>query len=97
MYNHNNSPTIHVNVRTVRSEHEDPDAERQRLWSEYQDQEATAASNDGHGSAVYDLSSSTTTMEYDVVACESFVEDKGCWIRNMPDEIKAANPQFVPS
>ena len=41
--------------------------------------------------------SSVTTCEYDVVACKDFVEEKGCWIQNMPEEIKRANPQFVPS
>jgi len=37
------------------------------------------------------------TMEYDVVKCEDYVEDIGCWIRHMPDEIRRANPNFVPS
>jgi hypothetical protein len=38
-----------------------------------------------------------TTYEYDVVACEDYVEDMHCWIRNMPEEIKRANPSFVPT
>jgi hypothetical protein len=38
-----------------------------------------------------------TTIEYDVVACEDFIEDIGCWVRNMPDEIKKVNPHFVPT
>jgi len=36
-------------------------------------------------------------LEYDVVACDDFVEDKGCWVRNMPEEIRLSNPDFVPS
>lgn len=40
---------------------------------------------------------STTYTEYDVVACADYVEDMNCWIRNMPDEIKRANPNFVPT
>ena len=89
------SPTIHVNVRTIRTK-EDRQAEAERMWRDYKEEEAAADATNGHGQTVYDFSP-VTTMEYDVVACESFVEDKGCWIRNMPDEIKAANPQFVPS
>lgn len=48
------------------------------------------------GEEKYDLSVKTT-YEYDVVACEDFVKDDGCWVRNMPEEIKLANPDFVPS
>ena len=40
---------------------------------------------------------STTYTEYDVVACTDYVEEMNCWIRNMPDEIKRANPNFVPT
>ena len=40
---------------------------------------------------------STTYTEYDVVACADYVEDINCWVRNMPDEIKRANPNFVPT
>ena len=65
------------------------------MWREYKAEEA-GADDDGHGKSVYDLSP-VTTYEYDVVACESFVEDKGCWVRNMPEEIRKANPDFVPS
>ena len=49
-----------------------------------------------HGETKYDLSPVTTT-EYDVVKCEDFVQDTGCWVRNMPEEIRKANPNFVPS
>lgn len=105
------SPTIHVNVRTIRTE-EDRQREIERMWSEHAaeteraEAEAAAAAASSsedeedqqplHGATTYDLGSSTT-IEYDVVACEDFVEDKGCWVRNMPQEIKDANPHFVPS
>ena len=48
------------------------------------------------GEKQYDLSG-TTSYEYDVVECEDFVEDKDAWIRNMPEEIRIANPDFVPT
>lgn len=92
------SPTIHVNVRTIRTE-KDRQAEAQRMWKDYKAEEEQAAAGDGdalHGQTVYDLSP-VTTYEYDVVACESFVQDEGCWIRNMPEEIRKANPDFVPT
>eukprot|EP00620_Florenciella_sp_RCC1587_P016069 CAMPEP_0182561196 /NCGR_PEP_ID=MMETSP1324-20130603/3722_1 /TAXON_ID=236786 /ORGANISM="Florenciella sp., Strain RCC1587" /LENGTH=248 /DNA_ID=CAMNT_0024773743 /DNA_START=123 /DNA_END=869 /DNA_ORIENTATION=- len=37
------------------------------------------------------------TTEYDVIKCADFVEDRGCWVRNMPEEIKRMNPEFVPT
>eukprot|EP00536_Pseudo-nitzschia_multiseries_P013951 jgi/Psemu1/291161/fgenesh1_pg.634_\ len=43
------------------------------------------------------VTNTITTIEYDVVECEDFVLDKGCWVRNMPDEIKTVNPGFVPT
>jgi hypothetical protein len=100
------SPTIHVNIRTNR-ENKD---EMKRLWSEHveetrkAEEKMTAASSDENdvqenkliGEKKYDLSVKTT-YEYDVVACNDFVEDIGCWIRNMPEEIKLANPNFVPT
>lgn len=39
----------------------------------------------------------TTTIEYDIVKCADFVLEKGCWVRNMPEEIKRVNPDFVPT
>jgi len=39
----------------------------------------------------------TTTIEYDVVKCADFVLDQGSWVRNMPEEIKRLNPDFVPT
>jgi len=90
------SPTIHVNVRTQRDE-----AEMARMWREHESETSKARATGGeegtlHGETVYDLSP-VTTIEYDVVACEDFVEDKGCWVRNMPAEIRKANPDFVPT
>lgn len=92
------TPTIHVNVRTVKQ-----DNVVQQIMEEHKAEEENAENAQKgedeeplHGKTVYDMSS-TTTIEYDVVACEDFVEDKGCWVRNMPEEIKAANPNFVPT
>lgn len=48
------------------------------------------------GENKYDLTP-VTTYEYDVVKCEDFVLEQDCWIKNMPEEIKKANPNFVPS
>lgn len=90
-----------MNVRTIRTP-EDRQAETERMWKDYKAEEAGAAAVAGdqgdamHGKTVYDLSP-VTTMEYDVVACASFVEDKGAWVRNMPEEIRRANPDFVPT
>ena len=128
------SPTIHANIRMV-----EQNEVMDRLYMEHQaeeEQAALAAASESNnqeekdssplvGKTVYDLSSATT-IEYDVVACEDFIEDKGCWyvlfckvklpfcpkrplelnsliasspsrIRNMPEEIKLANPNFVPT
>lgn len=94
------SPTIHVNVRTSRT---DSDKEKvARMWNEHEDETAKAEADspgekDGlHGKTVYDLSP-VTTYEYDVVKCQDFVQDTGAWIRNMPKEIRDANPDFVPT
>jgi hypothetical protein len=99
------SPTIHVNVRTIRTPEEEDrrHGEVERMWTEHaaetERQEALLLVDDGTVGTekVYDLSPVITTYEYDVVKCEDYKEDKGCWIRNMPKEIKDANPDFVPS
>ena len=49
-----------------------------------------------YGQEKYNLQPKVT-MEYDVVKCEDYVQDMGCWIRHMPDEIRRANPNFIPS
>jgi hypothetical protein len=97
------SPTIHVNVRTIRNV-EDRQREVERMWREHKDETQRAMENsdgadgDGplYGETKYDLTP-VTTYEYDVVKCEDFVSDPGCWVRNMPQEIREANPDFVPS
>jgi hypothetical protein len=96
------SPTIHVNVRTVRSDSDKEQAAR--MWQEHEAETAKAQDSASsspeteslHGETVYDLTP-VTTYEYDVVKCQDFVQDTGCWIRNMPREIREANPDFVPS
>jgi hypothetical protein len=49
-----------------------------------------------HGNTIYDVQP-VTTYEYDVVSCQDYREDIGCWIRHMPEEIRKANPNFIPS
>lgn len=103
------SPTIHVNIRTIRPA-EDREAEIQRMWQEHEaetkraeeraadvDKDASGGDDELHGEQVYDFAQPMTTYEYDVVKCEDFIEDAGCWVRNMPEEIRNANPDFVPS
>jgi hypothetical protein len=88
------SPTIHVNIRTARN---DGSAEIQRMWKEHKlETERAQERGDEHGEETYNLAPEVFT-EYDVVACEDFVQDTGCWVRNMPEEIRRANPSFVPS
>lgn len=119
------SPTIHVNVRTIRND-EDRQKEVERMWNEHaaETEQANLLSiNDGsssggaptnggdekeeedqtasgsvplYGQTKYDLTP-VTTYEYDVVACEDYRHDPGCWVRNKPKEIREANPDFVPS
>jgi len=100
----NGSPTIQVHIR--------PDADRAEkaiglMWNEHVDQtrQAEEASNnlqEGEkdvplfGEKQYDLSG-TTSYEYDVVECEDFVLSRDAWVRNMPEEIRIANPDFVPN
>jgi hypothetical protein len=102
------SPTINVHIRPD----EDKTAENElgKMWQEHEEEtrraeESYAESNDGKqanddtalfGSTQYDLSG-TTTYEYDVIECEDFVEEKDMWVKNMPDEIRLANPEFVPT
>jgi len=97
------SPTIHVNIRTVRGD-EERGKEMQRMWNEHTEEtkraEAAAggamASGPLHGEKKYDLSP-VTTYEYDVVRCDDYVHEPGAWVKNMPEEIKECNPHFVPS
>ena len=98
----NGSPTIHVNVRSIRNE-DDQQKEIDRMWREHKleterAEEAAPGEDDEplHGAMKYDLAP-VTTYEYDVVKCEDYVEDMGAWVRNMPEEIRKSNPTFVPS
>jgi hypothetical protein len=101
------NPTIQVHIRpNVESNNQ-----LAKMWEEHEDEtrraeEAYAAENDGgdaeadgaslFGSTQYDLTGSTT-YEYDVVECADFVEEKDAWVKNMPEEIRLANPHFVPT
>jgi hypothetical protein len=119
------SPTIHVNIRTIRPSSKDVEdattngvkrmyleheaetkrAEEKRQQQKQDGDEDRISSSSSQssssspsplvGETVYDIRP-VTTYEYDVVKCASFVEDKGAWIRNMPEEIKRSNPNFVP-
>lgn len=83
------SPTIHVNIRSTikqqqqkSSEDEEGHEEIGKMWREYKDEEKKADENDNVGLTTYDLSDiGEVTYEYDVVGCEDYVEDMGCWIR----------------
>jgi len=102
------SPTINVHIRP--DESKTAENELGKMWKEHEEEtrraeESYAESNDGKqanddtalfGSTQYDLSG-TTTYEYDVIECEDFVEEKDMWVKNMPDEIRLANPEFVPT
>jgi hypothetical protein len=99
----NGSPTVHVNIRSIRNQ-DDQQKEIDRMWREQHKLETelaeeTATGEDDeplHGARKYDFAP-VTTYEYDVVKCEDYVEDMGAWVRNMPEEIRKSNPNFVPS
>mmetsp|Transcript_11697 Transcript_11697/g.27436 ORF Transcript_11697/g.27436 Transcript_11697/m.27436 type:complete len:167 (-) Transcript_11697:250-750(-) len=59
------------------------------------DEEAGSIENGGEAELRLTLPKFTT--EYDVVACEDFRKDVGRWVRMMPEEIRRANPDFVPT
>jgi hypothetical protein len=101
----NGSPTIQVHIR--------PDVngkiqqELGQMWNEHNNEtrraeEALSNSQGGEedvplfGEKQYDLRG-TTSYEYDVVECEDFVLSKDNWVLNMPEEIRIANPNFVPT
>mmetsp|Transcript_27863 Transcript_27863/g.41119 ORF Transcript_27863/g.41119 Transcript_27863/m.41119 type:complete len:175 (-) Transcript_27863:321-845(-) len=91
------SPGIEVHIRT-NSQKTKEVADQITSEHKLEEQKAMENSNAGGdliGEAIYDMSGSVE-LEYDVVECEDFVEDKGCWVRNMPEEIRLANPDFVP-
>ena len=95
------SPTINVNIRT---EPRRPEAGIGRMWKDQiQDDEKDeeprrdAGYYEETGTIEAVKTNTTTTIEYDIVKCADFALDKGCWVRNMPDEIKRVNPDFVPT
>lgn len=96
----NGSPTINVEIRSVKNE-EDQQKEVERMWREHEAETQRAMENQVddkdplYGEKTYSFIPSTT-YEYDVVKCASFVEEKDCWVRNMPEEIRLVNPDFVP-
>jgi len=104
----NGSPTIQVHIRPEANQNAENELEK--MWDEHEDQtrqaeEAEEVGGDAHGGGgdvplfgekQYDLSGATS-YEYDVVECEDFVQDKDAWVRNMPEEIRIANPDFVPT
>ena len=94
-------PKIAVNIRNIRSQ-VDRAKEVERMWREHKletekAEEAADGAKDGLvGEEQYDFSPAIT-YEYDVIECADFQEDPGAWVRNMPEEIRKANPDFVPS
>ena len=94
------APTIHVNIRTVTKENRQGEIDRMFQEHETETQRAKATQHKESdrlvGTTTYDLGSATT-YEYDVVKCADYTEDLGCWVRNMPEEIRMANPEFVPN
>jgi hypothetical protein len=101
------SPTIHVNIRkrSPGVTNNDDKNEWDKIFREHSDEtkrametQQSSIANEQKpliGNTKYDVSPQIP-YEYDVAACEDFVLDKGCWARNMPEEIKKANPHFVP-
>lgn len=97
----NGSPTIQVHIRPDATRK--PQNELEQLWEEQNDQtrlsgEAPDAVNGvGVDGLIGEKQYRTTNYEYDVVECEDFVLEKDAWVRNMPEEIRACNPDFVPT
>ena len=102
------SPTINVNIRTEQRQPKAGDSENKpRMWKDQiqdddDDDEVDEPKRDAKyyeetGTIETVKTNTTTTIEYDIVKCADFLLDKGCWVRNMPDEIKRVNPDFVPT
>ena len=97
------SPTIQVHIRPGKEsknvwdklweEHEEETRKAEEAYAQ-ENNEETAEDGTLFGQTKYDLTG-TTTYEYDVVECENFVEEKDAWVKNMPEKIKSANPDFV--
>ncbi len=102
------SPTINVNIRTEPRISKANDSENKpRMWKdqiEHHDDEEEddepkrdAKYYEETGTIETVKTNTTTTIEYDIVKCADFLLEKGCWVRNMPEEIRRVNPNFVPS
>ena len=101
----NGSPTIQVHIRPdvngkiqqeigqMRNEHDNETRRAEEMSSNSQGGEEDVPL---FGEKQYDLRG-TTSYEYDVVECEDFVLSKDNWVLNMPEEIRIANPNFVPT
>jgi len=106
------SPTINVNIRTEQRKPKPVagvvDKSAGGMWKDQIREDGYDDGDDGgpgRDASYYEetgiveavSTNTTTTIEYDVVKCADFVLDKGCWVRNMPEEIKRVNPDFVPT
>mmetsp|Transcript_8990 Transcript_8990/g.22259 ORF Transcript_8990/g.22259 Transcript_8990/m.22259 type:complete len:188 (-) Transcript_8990:1313-1876(-) len=94
------SPTIQVNIRTEPRKSEPGSSPR--MWKDHLEEEQDEPKKDASyyeetGTIETVKTNTTTTIEYDIVKCADFVLDKGCWVRNMPEEIRRVNPDFVPT
>ncbi len=97
----NGSPKIQVYIRPNADRKAEIELEKMRNEHESQTRQAEEADEGKGGTPLvgeiqYDLSG-MTSYEYDVVQCEDFVEETDAWVRNMPEEIRLANPTFVPT
>jgi hypothetical protein len=99
------SPTIDVTIRKGRGiggqlakmeeEHEEETRKAEEAFLQENNGELTEDIT-LHGETKYDVSGAVE-YEFDVVACEDFVEERDKWVKNMPEEIRLANPDFVPT
>lgn len=101
------SPTINVNIRT---EQRVPkikagviEKQKPQMWKDQiEDDDINEPKRDAKyyeetGTIETVRTNTTTTIEYDIVKCADFSLEKGCWVRNMPEEIRRVNPDFVPT
>ncbi len=101
------SPIINVNIRTEQRKSKMGNSENKpRMWKDQiQDEEEEEVNEPKRDAKYYEetgtietvKTNTTTTIEYDIVKCADFLFDKGCWVRNMPEEIKRVNPDYVPT
>lgn len=97
------SPTIHVNIRSQYNPNDsENNQEMKKMWREYKQEEEAAMkkqAEDGSevvGPTTYNLSNiGEVSYEYDVVKCEDYVEEMGCWVKNMPQEVRMNVNQYL--